>query len=132
MTDLGLLTLRTYIFSKSLAMDASFILMTLLSSVLYPKKLMLPYQTIDLSIMAHCTDKSSSHRTSIPYFYNSFSLYPCSLMRITTSIPFAIRSLNRDIKRGVYLYFILLQEMTMLCFVTIRSLRNGSEKVRPS
>ena len=68
-----------------------------------PKKLMLPYHTIELSMMAHCSVCSVLVFTYMPAFVRAASLCPSSFMSTAISNPLWIRSVSVVMIAGLYL-----------------------------
>ena len=70
-----------------------------------PKKLMLPYHTIELSMMAHCSVCSVLVFTYMPAFVRAASLCPSSFMCTAISNPLWSRLVSVVMRAGLYLNF---------------------------
>ena len=68
-----------------------------------PKKLMLPYHTIELSMMAHCSVCSVLVFTYMPAFVRAASLCPSSFMCTAISNPLWSRLVSVVMIAGLYL-----------------------------
>lgn len=90
-----------------------------------PKKLMLPYHTIELSMMAHCSVCSVLVFTYMPAFVRAASLCPSSFMWTAISNPLWSRLVSVVMIAGLYLNFTFGTAIITECLAVSRSSWNG-------